>query len=346
MAGMMRFTVGENQPIIGERSFTCTTGIHQDNFDHLGHTTFRPEMAGREWTVALNRHSSRKSVQTFLSNHPVLIEENDSAPGAREALVDAIYSYLSYQVDVMDEDAVISFCDQLREAHTVLRNQGVLICPTTVGYTLVTTQNIAGMKSLKGRPENKPCGILGNTDVYRATFGADPPLKSDRFDQHIVGYLGQPETTQSVPSDAVGPGGEVGIWLDCGPVVEYLAARLWSESKTVLVATSCNRAGDGNPESNEYDLSAIDSRIRAKADYEVGIQHWETPELDDGGRWLSAPIWDIDNGGFVRTGRDQDAVASLLEPTKEETEAPPGGIRKIPNIKVPTPQTNSTIVLK
>jgi len=271
-------------------------------------------------------------------------EDDDSAPGTREALVDAVYSYLSYQTDAMDKEAIISFCHQLREAHTVLCNRGVLICPTTVGYTLVTSHDVAGMKSFKGRPENKPCAILGTIDIYRATFGSDPPIQSDRLVPHIVGYLGHPKQhLPSLPSDAVGPNGEVGIWLDCGPVSEYLARRLWSESRTVLVATSCNKAGKGNPRSSEYDLSAVDSRIRAKADFEVGIPHWESPELDDGGRWLSSPIWDIDNHEFVRTGRNQEAVAGLLQPTPEEAE-PRGSGRRIRNIQIPTPKTNSTRV--
>jgi tRNA A37 threonylcarbamoyladenosine synthetase subunit TsaC/SUA5/YrdC len=266
--------------------------------------------------------------------HPELnAEDDDSAPGTREALVDAIYSYLSYQMNEMDKEAVITFCHQLRQAHVVLRNLGVLICPTTVGYTLVTAHDVAGMKSLKGRPENKPCGILGTADIYRAAYGRDPPIRSDRFVQHIVGYLGQPKQhLPSLSSDVVGPNGEVGIWLDCGPVSEYLARRLWSESQTVLVATSCNKAGDGNPKSSEYDLSAIDSRIRAKVNFEVGISHWESPELDDDGRWLSSPIWDIDNHEFVRTGRNQEAVTSLLQPRPEE--AAPKGSGRIRNIQI------------
>ena len=35
--------------------------------------------------------------------------------------------------------------------------------------------------------------------------------------------------------------------LQCGPVGDDLARRLWSEHKDVLVGTSCNMAGEGNP---------------------------------------------------------------------------------------------------
>ena len=332
VAQMMNFNIGENQPIIGERAFTCTTGIHQDNMDHLGHTTFQPKIVGREWSVALNRHSSRKTVQTFLSKNLESISTNTTvsvSAGTREDLADAIYSYLSDRVDVVDEESILSFCSQLLEAHVVLRNRGVVICPTTVGYTLVTTRNAAKMKSIKGRPDDKPCGILGIDEIYKATFGTDPPLKRNRFvNRHIVGYLGKPRgvgkvesCTKHLPKDAIDPkSGRVGIWLECGPVVDYLAKRFWSESREIIVATSCNMAGEGNPRSNHYDLSYIDSSVRSKADFEVSLPHWESPDLDENGRWLSAPIWNLEKEVFIREGRNQKAVESMLLEEEEEEE--------------------------
>ena len=311
IARLMQFNIGENQPMIGERAFTCTTGIHQDNFDHLGHTMFQPKIVGREWKVALNRHSSRKTVHTFFWNHPEMT--TNLSPEQKDDLVDAIYSYLSYKVDVMDEDSILDFCNQLLEAHTVLRNRGVVICPTTVGYTLITTRNASKMKSLKGRPDGKPNGILGTPEIYRDVFGADPPLPSDQFAKHILGHLGQPLGPNRLPKDAIGPQGEVGIWTECGPIVDYLARRIWSESREVITATSCNMAGDGNPRSDRYGLSQIPESIRAAVDFEISIPHWETPDLDEDGRWLSAPIWDLNKKEFLRTGRDQKAVESLLK---------------------------------
>jgi len=194
------------------------------------------------------------------------------------------------------------------------------------------------MKSLKGRPDGKPCGILGTKDVYQATFGTEPPLGGNHRsadgskERYILGHLGKPhelaagnksiasEDTSNyathpsyLPEDAIGPNGEVGIWLHCGPVVEYLANRLWSDYGDILVASSCNMAGEGNPQSKEYDLSYVDDRLRAKVDYNVDVPHWETPQLDGDGRWLSAPIWKIGTKDFLREGRDQAIVANLLQ---------------------------------
>lgn len=328
VARTMEFTVGENQPIIGERAFTCTTGIHQDNLSRLAHTAFPPRVAGREWKIELNRHSSRKSVRSFVLNRPELIA-NGSAK-SKEVLMDALYSYLSYRVDAMDEGAAVGFCRQLLDAHAALRHRGgVAICPTTVGYTLVTARNAAKMKSIKGRPDGKPCGVLGTPGIYRAVFGSDPPLERDPFVARTVGYLGHPRglaggegpARRRLPDDAVGRDGEVGVWLELGPVVDYLATRLWSESGDVLVATSCNAAGEGNPRSEAYGLSHVDPRVRSAVDFEITIPHWERPEVDDDGRWLSAPIWDLERKAFVREGRNQGAIASLLlEKEAEELE--------------------------
>jgi len=336
VAQMMNFNIGENQPIIGERVFTCTTGIHQDNLDHLGHTAFQPKMVGRNWSVAMNRHSSRKTVQTFLSKHPKSM--TNLSVDAREDLTDAIYSYLSYRVDIVDDESILFFCSQILEAHAVLRNRGVVICPTTVGYTLVTTRNAAKMKSLKGRPDDKPCGILGIDEIYKAIFDRDPPLKSNRFVKHIVGYLGEPhglgkDSHKHLSMDAIGPKGDVGIWLECGPVIDYLAKRFWSESREIIVATSCNMAGEGNPQSDHYDLSYIDSSVRSKVDFEVSLPHWESPDLDENGRWLSAPIWHLEKEMFIREGRNHKAIKSLLE--EEEHQQSGFVVEKIPVIQIP-----------
>jgi len=142
VARMIDFCIGENQPIVGERVFTCTTGIHQDNFQHLGHTSFAPDMAGRSWRIALNRHSSRKSVRVLVREH---LQQDRSSGDIdvvhEEGLVDAAYSYLSHQLGEVDSTAIIVYCDTILKAYSALRNDGVVICPTTVGYTLVSTKD-------------------------------------------------------------------------------------------------------------------------------------------------------------------------------------------------------------
>lgn len=134
--------------------------------------------------------------------------------------------------------------------------------------------------------------------------------------------------------DAIGPKCEVGIWLECGPVIEYLATRLWSEYDRIIVASSCNKAGDGNPQSDYFDLSFLDPKVRASVDFEISIPHWGNPEVDENGRWLSAPIWDMENERFIRKGMNQNTIARCI-------------ISRIQQKQSPTLQTtaNNTIVV-
>ena len=337
VARLMSFLVGENQPIIGERSYDCTTGIHQDQLSHLSHTSFAPSKFGREWRVSLNRHSSKKAVVSMIEKYC-----KAKGGGSDEHLADAIYGYLSYQISQMDAEAIFSICDKLLEAYDILSEGGVLMVPTTVGYTLITANDgTKKMKLMKGRPESKPCGILGTRDVFRSIFCMEPPIKCSHSEKYVLGHIGKPAASSSytdVPKDAIGPAGEVGVWLENGPIVDYLANRLWSESgdvsdepftcasvdgkpltllhsnalQQVIIATSCNMAGEGNPKSDKYNPEFVDSRLRSKVDHAIDIPHWEVPRLDEEGRWPSATIWEIGTGNFVRKGRDHEILSELV----------------------------------
>ena len=284
------------------------TGVHQDHLANgLGHkTAFPPEMAGREWTIALNRHSSKKTVASVL-------KKRDGKDPSQD-MIDAIYSLIGYSVDQVKEDEVWKTMGALEEAYDSLVRSEVIICPTTVGYTLIATDGgVKKMKAIKGREEKKACGILGVPEVYRDVFGAEPPLAAGR-QRHICGFLGKPTTIKEyIPRASLGSKGEVGIWLDNGPVVTYLACRLWKEQKEVIVATSCNIAGEGNATGDRYSLDRLNSMIREKVDLQVEIPHWETPQTDSDGRWLSAPIFNLEEKKFLRRGRDQELVEDKLK---------------------------------
>ena len=221
-------------------------------------------------------------------------------------------------MDEIDEEDITSICDKLLEAYKELSNGRVLISPTPVGYTLITTEAGAKkMKSIKGRPSAQPCGLLGNNDIYKATFNMEPPLEPSINKRYILGHMGKPKSLPSfIPEDAVGANGEVGIWLENGLVVDFLAAKLWSESRDVIIASSCNMAGEGNPKSDHYDLSFVHPNLRNDVQLEIGIPHWGKPQLDADGRWLSAPIWEIGTDNFLRVGRDFDAVSKLVRQNK------------------------------
>ena len=170
-------------------------------------------------------------------------------------------------------DALIPWQRLLLEAYGVLVGGGVIIVPTQVGYTMATTAaGVALMKALKGRPEAKPCGLLGTAEVYAALFGEAPaPVVPENL---CLAFLGHPTgrgVATFVPSACIGPDGKVGLWLHLGPVHAYLADRLWQERREVIVGTSCNKAGEGNPRADRYNLAALDPDLCARVDLAVAI---------------------------------------------------------------------------
>lgn len=86
-------------------------------------------------------------------------------------------------------------------------------------------------------------------------------------------------------------------------MADHLAARAFEELDTFLLGTSANRSGCGNPTAKTFTIDAVDPLIRSGVDYQVKIPHWSTPDFDEEGRWLSAPMLDTEEFTFRRPGR-------------------------------------------
>jgi len=232
VAAIARFAAGENQPIVGERAFKVTTGVHQNNLINYESTGFDPARAGRAWEVALNRHSSRRAFKDAL---------RAAAPDADAALEDALWAWLKLSNEPVDEDTLRKTADELRRAWVSLVDGGVLLVPTTVGYTLAALpRGVARMDAVKGRPEGKAHGVLGVPKVYAAIFGRAPPPALPPY--LCMGFLSRRVLSpQKVPASCRSDAG-VGVWLNGGPVWSYLATCAWDELGELLVGSSAPRA--------------------------------------------------------------------------------------------------------
>ena len=221
----------------------------------------------------------------------------------------------------------------LEKARDVLASGGVIIAPSHVGYSLYALDGPAGAQKIdriKGR--NKPIGLSGNTEAFRRVFGFSPPdLRNDYCSDLFLSLVGEASKTSLDERDlarlqssrAIGPKGEVAMWLGGGPVTDYLADQMIGEGRFILVS-SANVSGEGNPASETYTIDAIDSAVCDAADYIVDVPHWATPQHDEEGRWLSAPMFDLETMSFRRVGRHTtkaNAVMSAFYASKKTNNA-------------------------
>lgn len=299
------FTVGENQPLCGERAFDVNTGIHQNNAKMFSTAVFDPSAAGRRWSVKLNRHSSRGALLEALAAEGEENIEHDSR------LITALVAWMRLQNESIEKGEAARTAAALRDAWDAMVAGRTLLIPTTVGWTLASLPSASGaLIDMKSRDRGKPNGVMASTDLFGKIFEAEPPSALEPF--MCVAFLStRVRRGAAVPPVCRSSGGHVGVWVGLGPVAEYLAARAWHELGECIVGSSANRAGAGNPRAQSFSVDAIDDALVASC-HVVNIDHWGTPETDADGRWLSAPIIDLDSGELKRKGRDMDSADAVL----------------------------------
>jgi len=217
---------------------------------------------------------------------------------------------------------------QINEAFEALKLGCAVLAPSALGWTIVAMETPGGARAidtLKGRPDGKPLGIIGLEEGFKEAFGGKTPpplcgLKrtstycSDVCISFVSHKLVSDDTRSRFGrSNAVGPQGEIAFWFNAGPFCNKLAQLVWDEfNGRCLVATSANISGEGNPKCETYDLKAVDKSIRDGAGFILNVPHYTVPELDDDGRWLSAPMFDMDTLTFRRKGKHMKKVETVL----------------------------------
>lgn len=244
----------------------------------------------------------------------------------------------------------------LNKAYETIVRGGVALLPTTVGYTLTLTQDgIPSAERVKQRP-TKTFGVLGSPEVFKAVHGPvristqdfQRMLEQDLPDDLCLAFLRICDGAGGavkVPERCLDAGGgrtTVSIWMNLGFPTELLGLRLLRERGELLLGTSANISGEGNPTSPppeqapgaspavkavraEYSLASVTRQIVEECDLVVpvatgdglvasnAIKHWTTPDMDSENRWLSAPIFDLDSRSFHREGRMQEQCRQWVE---------------------------------
>ncbi len=103
-------------------------------------------------------------------------------------------------------------------------------------------------------------------------------------------------------------------WINGGPICDTLVERVEEkyEGKRLVLVTSGNMSGRGNPASCTFSIDAIDVELLDRVDVVIDIPHWSDPELDENGRWYSAPMFDMDTVSFRRVGKHMDIAKIIL----------------------------------
>ena len=307
---------------------------------------FDPATAGRCWVVGLNRHSSESalyeaireistssakecdvlsminvpSISSAGTDHEKKSNDDNYASRPRsEMMIRMLYSWMKTQNEIIEKSQLLHVVSQTCTAWDALTSEkGVIIVPTTVGYTLAAlASNATSLSAVKAR-STKPFGILGAPCVYTDIFGSSPPIELMPF--QCMGFMKKISTNSAkVPTccyescnqasqNGTNEAEVVGIWLNLGPIAEYLIHRAWTELGEVVIGSSCNMSGNGNPDASQFSVEALDANIVSLVQHTVTLKHWGEPELDEHGQWLSAPILSLDSGDFLRNGRDMNAA--------------------------------------
>ena len=255
------------------------------------------------------------------------------------AMMRMLYAWMKRQNEVIDIEDLCTIIEQTLSAWNALVSEGgVVILSTTVGYTLAALgKNSESLAAVKSRSTTeKPLGILGAYEIFKEIFQIDPPTEllpfvcmgfmkclpcsicSTRVPKSCMSWYKPTKTCRDDTSHddrssdkSIKQEQLVGIWLNLGPIAEYVILRAWNELGEVIVGSSCNQPGDGNPIAAQYTVDALDADIRSRVDYTITFKHWGEPEFDENGKWLSAPILCLERQEFIRNGRDMD-VANIV----------------------------------
>ncbi|HWB73706.1 MAG TPA: Sua5/YciO/YrdC/YwlC family protein, partial [Nannocystaceae bacterium] len=202
---------------------------------------------------------------------------------------------------------------EVMHAHQVLRNGGLVLLPTDVGFGLVASSDAAieRIYALKGRPASKPCVTVANAAILDDV--AELPGEAERswLDRvarrapiavinHVRAGSRLLANVSSYVLGQITTSGTIATFINAGALVDALAvlARLDGQ---LVVGSSANVAFTGN----NYDLDEVPASIRDEVD--LVIRGPRARYADP--RRIATTILDMTRGTFVREGIEFGAIA-------------------------------------
>jgi hypothetical protein len=210
----------------------------------------------------------------------------------------------------------------LEMAYRSIMRHGTVILPTHVGYTVVallSEDTSHDLDFITGISHEMSYNIIGSESTYRLIFDSEPPnidsfgqLKDDLSISFVRRYSRNicPDLLQRLnDGNAISSNGECTFAINLGPVCEYMLQRFQSEdSDQILIGAHCVV----KPKTKTYTLDAIDPEVKSKVDFILDIPHWSKPQFDDMDRWLSSPVFDLEELRFRILGKNMSIAAVVI----------------------------------
>jgi len=199
-----------------------------------------------------------------------------------------------------------STAESAQRAYDTLRDGGIVLLPTDVGYGLVACSDeaIGRIYELKGRPQEKACVTVANAAILDdVAVLADERLRvwidqmarrtplavinRVRPDSELLGRMSAFALGQATAN------GTIATFLNAGALVSRIAELALADHR-IVVGSSANLAFTGN----NYRLADVPAAIRGSVDLVIdgGDARYENPER------LATTILDLTTYEFRRIG--------------------------------------------
>jgi tRNA A37 threonylcarbamoyladenosine synthetase subunit TsaC/SUA5/YrdC len=191
-------------------------------------------------------------------------------------------------------------------AYAVVRDGGLVLLPTDVGYGLIACgeEGVARIYELKGRPRGKPCITVANTAILDDVAElADEGLRVwiDQIARRVPIAVVNPVRRESTLLAGLTPyvrahattGRTIATFLNAGALVSRIA-ELALVDERIVVGSSANTAFTGN----NYALEEVPDSIVSGVDLVIdgGPARYRNPERH------ATTILDLTVGRFLRKG--------------------------------------------
>lgn len=201
----------------------------------------------------------------------------------------------------------ISILPDVSRVFEVLQQGGVVVLPSQLGYAILamTVPAIETFYALKGRPLDKPSGILATPALFSETTDSEftPDISKFRLP---VGFIEVPKwdhpVIQSLPSFS-SMNGAIGFFFNLTPFMTQLAEYAWRENCLITIS-SANKSGTGN--SLEFEKLHSDFKRQAALVIEGDDLSWrkERGTFDK----ITSTIIDLTQKKLIRNGVFADRI--------------------------------------